>query len=62
MADPEKTIHDLEQFTQALLNIAVVLAEYYRKLLAEGFTEEQAFGLVVNCQDVLFQRTGRNDV
>ena len=50
MVDPAKTIHDLEQGAQALVNMAIVLGEYHKKLLAEGFSKEEAFELVLWCQ------------
>ena len=62
MIDPERTIHDFEQATAAVLNAAVMLGDYFKKLMAEGFTRDEAFELIVNYQTILFTRVaGRDD-
>ena len=45
--------HDAEQARAVLSEMSVMLGQYYRQLLAVGFSEPQAFTLVVQAQAML---------
>jgi len=54
--DPLGTLAKLDQATEALINLAPILASYFKKLRAEGFTRDEAFELVINFQSQSLQR------
>ena len=45
--------HDAEQARAVLSEMSVMLGQYYRQLLEAGFSEPQAFTLVVQAQAML---------
>lgn len=61
MGDPEATIHAFEQATAALLNMAVALGDYFKKLQEQGFSRDETFGLTVACQTALLRRVGMEE-
>lgn len=50
MSQTPKEIHDQEQLVSGLRNLAMILHAFYHVLREEGFTDEQAMGLVAGYQ------------
>ncbi len=53
--DP-KAIHEFEQMTATLIDMARMLSKYREELENEGFTREESVQLCVSCQDSLFTK------
>ena len=45
-----RELHDQEQLVSGLRHLAMILHHYYHELRQEGFTDEQAMGLVAGYQ------------
>lgn len=58
--DP-RSIHDLDQQTGPLNRFAIILAAYYRSLVAEGFTRYEALQIVTNYQETLIRTLPRRE-
>lgn len=48
-------IHAWDQAGAALRDVAVTLGNYYKELIKQGFTAEQAFTLTMQQQEILFR-------
>ena len=58
--DP-KHLHDLDQETGPLHELAVKLAAYYRSLVGEGFSPRQALRIVIDYQRTIIRTLRRKD-
>ena len=57
----EKQIHDFEQMTALLVDLAVALARYRGELEVNGFTREEALALCVAYQTALMMGGQRRE-
>ena len=51
--DPAAIVALFDQAEAAILNLVPILASYFRKLQAEGFSRSEAFELVLDLQAVM---------